>query len=462
MRKRVINFLLSAVLLAPLAACGGGETGSNSGSSSSETVENFSDESSTPTETKLWNKDPVIKSVFYDDFSNGVRSDVWQAKNETWGANNHGVSPNNVFYSTNRTKVAAAGAEGGIVALRSFGDLQQDKNLRRQGSAITSRETFGPGKYEVRMKVLPRLGQCTAAWTYYNGGGTTREDNVYSEIDIEMPMRGDYRIWSGTSYQYFVDWNILADRKTVNIDNSGALNDGQWHVYSFEWRTDEVNGDRGVVWYRDGVKYAEVREFIPEYKAALNIGNWFPDDLSWVGRPNFEEAYMYIDWVRVTQYEDPSKPGGGGGPGGGNAVNLNSQDIPVNNYIANGSFVVQSDSVLGWESINDNPFTFSAGKAKINGGKRVTQMINAQYAGYSFRLNADVTVTGAGKCKVYAEYLYGSVRMGKSSELEFDSSATGEKNIEFTITNKNVTDLRIVVETENGATATVNSLSMYM
>ena len=171
---------------------------------------------------------------------------------------------------------------------------------------------------------------------------------------------------------------------------------------------------------------------------------------------------MFVDWVRITEYEDPSKPGGDGGPGGGSAVNLNANDIPVNNYIANGSFAAQSDSVLGWESANENPFTFANGKATINGGKRVTQMINAQYAGYSFRLNADVTVAGTGKCKVYAEYLYGSVRLGKSDAIEFDSSAVGGKTLEFQITNEKVTDLRIVVETEDGVTATVNSLSMYM
>lgn len=64
-----------------------------------------------------------------------------------------------------------AGATGGIAVLRSYGDLQQDPSKRRQGSALITRQTFGPGKFEVRMKVLPRLGQCTAFWTYYSNGG---------------------------------------------------------------------------------------------------------------------------------------------------------------------------------------------------------------------------------------------------------------------------------------------------
>ena len=206
-----------------------------------------------------------------------------------------------------------AGATGGIAVLRSYGDLQQDPSKRRQGSALITRQTFGPGKFEVRMKVLPRLGQCTAFWTYYSNGGKTPETIKYSEIDIEMPMEGSYRKWSGTSYERFIDWNILADRQTVMADEltDGGLNDGQWHTYAFEWRTDAENGDRGVVWYRDGVKMGEAREFVPMYKAALWVGNWFPPDKSWVGVPDFEEAYMYVDWIRVTEYEDPVEEGGG-------------------------------------------------------------------------------------------------------------------------------------------------------
>ena len=98
-----------------------------------------------------------------------------------------------------------------------------------------------------------------------------RQEAEVMLCDIEMPMEGSFKKWSGTSYERFIDWNILADRQTVMADEpeEGGLNDGQWHTYAFEWRTDAANGDRGVIWYRDGEKMGEAREFVPNYKAAL-------------------------------------------------------------------------------------------------------------------------------------------------------------------------------------------------
>lgn len=206
---------LSALLLLAPAGCAGGGTPSGSESAGgSDSTENPSESvSSEPVEPEsVWNKEPTIKGTFYEDFSNGIDSDIWEVSSQKWGADNNGTSPDNVFYSTDETRVKNAGATGGIAVLRSYGDLQANRAKRRQGAALITRQTFGPGKYEVRMKVLPRLGQCTAFWTYYSNGGQTPETIKYSEIDIEMPMEGSFKKWSGTSYERFIDWNILADR----------------------------------------------------------------------------------------------------------------------------------------------------------------------------------------------------------------------------------------------------------
>ena len=453
MKKRILGLFLAVLLCFAFVGCG------NNGKTS-ETPGN-GDEEGPPVAEKNWNKDPVVVKTFYDDFGSGVRSEFWQGKNETWGANNHGTVPSNVLYTTNKTKSNAFGAEsGGVVAIRSTGDLYPDASKRRQGGCLITTDTYGPGLYEVRMKVVPRLGQCTAAWTYYNGGGTTKETNVYSEIDIEMPMQGTYKKWAGTTYEYFVDWNILAERTTANVEEPNGINDGKWHTYAFEWRTDEANGDKGVIWYQDGVKVADVRTNVPKYKAAFNIGNWFPDDKSWVGVPDFEEAYMYIDWVRITEYADPSLAGGGAG-GGGNAVNLGSQDIPMNNYIANGGFAVKDGKVYGWDAADD-AFTVSGNDVTLAAGKKATQTITGQYNGYSYKLTADISVTGSGKCKVYADYMFGAVRMGSSQKLEISADDSGAQTLEFTIDRSNISDLRIVVETEDGTTAVINDLSMFI
>lgn len=472
MLKKFMCMTLAALLLLAPAGCGGGGNGSDGSSAgtSGSSDESTSDGSSVsvPAEPEtIWNREPTVKNTFYEDFSEGIDSDIWEVSAQKWGADNNGTSPENVFYSTDEKRVKAAGATGGIAVLRSYGDLQPDASKRRQGSALITRQTFGPGKYEVRMKVLPRLGQCTAFWTYYSNGGQTPETIKYSEIDIEMPMEGSFRKWSGTSYERFIDWNILADRQTVMSDamEEGGLNDGEWHTYAFEWRTDEENGDRGVVWYRDGVKMGEAQEFVPEYTAALWVGNWFPPDKSWVGTPDFEEAYMYVDWIRVTEYDDPVQEGGGGSQARAEATDLGVKPIPENNYIANGNFAnVEGETLLGWEGEGgvkgeDGSQTYLS----LDSGKKLTQMVRAQYSGYSFTLSAKaLEVAGSGKCKIYAEYMYGSVRMGKSEEIEFTASDLGEKEILFTITNNRVTDLRIVVETEDGTSARLTGIEMFM
>ena len=412
-----------------------------------------------------WNSAPNVVGTFFEDFSNGVDTSVWEVSSQKWGSG-VGASPNNVFYSKDADIAAAEGCEsGGIVAMRTFGDYKEEETLRRQGAVLVTREAFGPGKFEVRLKVVPRLGQCTAMWTYWNGGGNTIETNRYSEIDIEMPMNSDYRRWSGTTYKYFYDWSVLAERGTATVEKSDGVNDGQWHVWAFEWRTDDENGDNAVVWYLDGKKMFEIREYTPEYTASFWIGNWFPGDLGWVGVPNFEEAYMYIDWVRVTQYDDPVKTGlVRNETSGGTATDLGSNPIPKNQYVANSSFgQVSGGNYVAW----DKTGTVTGGgfhPVAISPQSKLTQIITAQYPGYSFDLKVDGRVTaGEGNLKVYVQYMFGSVARGKSEELIFGEGAFSEKTLSFTIPKTiNSTDIRIVLETEAGTTAEVRKVEMYM
>ncbi len=473
MLKKLACLSLTFMMLLAASACGGSEGKEPAGSDTpvgeepGGNIPSGPEDPTPPAEQSVWNREPTVKATYYEDFSEGIDwQNDWEVSDQKWGADNHGTSHNNVFYTTNETRVASAGGTGGIAVLRSFGDLQPDANKRRQGSALISKRLFGPGKYEVRMKVLPRLGQCTAFWTYYSNGSQDPNTIKYSEIDIEMPMEGTYKKWSGTSYERFIDWNVLAERQTITSDFTSGLNDGQWHTYCFEWRTDRENGDRGVVWYRDGVKLGEARENVPIYTAALWVGNWFPPDASWVGVPDFEEAYMYIDWIRVTEYNDPSQPGGGASPNaGGQPTDLGAKPIPQNQYIANGSGanIGENNALLGWTGEGTKGTSESGTYIALDGGKRLTQMIRAQYAGYSFTLSAEaLAVAGEGKCKVYAEYMLGTVSFGKTEQIVFDASDLGEKSLSFDITNTNADGLRIVLETEEGTTAQLTNIKLVM
>ena len=59
---------------------------------------------------------------------------------------------------------------------------------------------------------------------------------------------------------------------------------------------------------------------------------------------------MYVDWIRVTEYEDPVEEGGGGSTARAEATDLGAEPIPVNDYIANGDFSAEEKgALLGWE-----------------------------------------------------------------------------------------------------------------
>lgn len=431
-----------------------------------------------------WNVQPKIKDVFFEDFSQGIKSDIWNIPDQKWGKYNNGVSAENAFFSRDSAVCRAFGAEsGGIAVLASRGDFYQPdgtSSKSRQGSCIVSKRTFGPGKYEVRLKVVPRLGQCTAIWTYYDGGGG--EDfkdylqNKYSEIDIETPLWADFRNILGVSYQYYHenwDWKtqVALRRDSVFFDKKQLrpYNDGKWHIFSFEWRNDKANGDRGIVWYLDGKEFGSAANWIPEYKAAFWVGNWFPDDPAWIGDPLFENAYMYVDWIRITEYDDPALEVKHTG-GGGTAADLGSAPIPVNNYISNGRFTqsltlknTKGQDITSWETVNAER---AGNSLSLDSEGRAAQIISAQYGGYSFRLSTDAQITGGnGKCLAYAEYLSGNTLAvkGRSAPIQFSSIEREHKDLIFTVDNDDsIENIRIVLETEAGTTASVYEVGLYL
>ena len=95
------------------------------------------------------------ENVFFDDFSNGVNSEHWLIGDQAWGGSNGGVVPENVSYT-----------DDGVLLLRGNGAFYQEgeikgvgdvKDGRFTGAALISNFLTGPGRYEIKMKVLPRI-----------------------------------------------------------------------------------------------------------------------------------------------------------------------------------------------------------------------------------------------------------------------------------------------------------------
>ncbi len=459
-----------------------------------------------------WTEEPVVKSVFYNDFGSGERiGENWSVVNYGWGQN--GVTRDNVGFTRSPGVVSKAGASGGIIVMNSYGDHYRNAGKRGQGGVIISNRLFGPGKYEIRMKVVPRFGPCSTAWSYYTNSGAiptpngpvyghnTSDKIVYHEIDIECPRIGQgFLGWGGVAYEeYYQDANNLKEDGTgvtvnkstgVPVETQSAYNDGKWHTFAFEWRTEDYSYDESkgenpgaVIWYMDGKEVGRTAKNTPYYPDQLWIGNWFPDNATdWLGIADFDEAYLYLDWVRITEYTDgyltedkegnTIKPELGGcimfstSPGG----NTNwAGSLPVNNYISNGDFSLQKDGkAVGWTA---EQAECTKDGLVISGGS-ISQEIAAQYEGYTFCLEAAGGVS-SGKGKLYAEYIKGDYParsnsnkkmtpsvIDRSEPVEF-TAANEVKNSEFTLP-EGTNNFRIVFEAENGATFTVRHVKMYL
>jgi hypothetical protein len=467
-----------------------------------------------------WNSAPVVTDVFFEDFADGFCTDTWWSIDDgnSWpiGDWNSMGGTDSVFYSTDAEKTRAFGTEtDGILVLASQGRYNNPSvqlpagahhnGAMRIGSGVVTRESFGPGFFEVRMKPVPRIGPCSAVWTFWDGRTTSGDPHgrfLYSEIDIEFPgMGASNRTWWGTSYDNWGNEGAVVNKDSFTVEAPGGWNDGQWRTYAFEWRTNDATDDRAIVWYVDeGDGYVEIGHVataVPDYTAPFWIGNWFPTDLQWVGLAEFDLAYMYIDWVRITQYADPviAKPSTlpphilnpiGPDHPGVQAINLGSNPIPVNNYVSNsrflsgardpdtGNILASPMSIMAWATASGQATRVSGGGVELMSGTRLTQNINGQTSGFNFRLNVDGEVTiGTGNLRVFVEYMLGPNVLGRSESVLI-SGTDKSGSVDFTVVdgrmytldgnefNEETRSIRIVVETDNGTAAVVNSLSIVM
>ena len=289
-------------------------------------------------------------NVFFDDFTNGVNPDNWYIAKQAWGGSNGGVIPENVSYT-----------DDGILRLRGNGGFYQQKEVRGvgdvkdgryTGAALISKFVTGPGRYEIKMKVLPRIGACTAFWTY----AYEFNDQLNHEIDIELP--GGNRTGNPT-FANLLNTNYTKESQSYSQDVKLSdifneeiyLNDGNWHTFGFDWYTDPEM----IVYYIDGKVCATSDLFIPSLLSRLWVGVWFPVSSAFVGSADFETDYMEIDYVSYIPFKNQTYTEYT--PITNGVANINEYPTtPVTSYsvnkISNGTFeYVESgkENLSGWK-----------------------------------------------------------------------------------------------------------------
>ncbi len=263
---------------------------------------------------------PVIAAnnasdIFYEDFSGDIlNSDKWLIAEKNWGGTvtvngktedyNGGVIAENVTLSNGNLVLTGLGNyyDGELRGINR--DQSRRGDGKRCGGAIATREYFGSGSYEIRAKIAPELGCCSAMWTfeYEEHYFEDKLQIVNHEIDIEFPGRDENGNFS-LSHALCTTWTGESDNEhKTAIPYCGNQADGEFHTYRFDWHTGSETEIPRVDYYFDDVLTYTSYDFIPTNESRFWLGLWFPKN--WAGTPDFEQTEFEVDYVRITPFHE--------------------------------------------------------------------------------------------------------------------------------------------------------------
>lgn len=246
--------------------------------------------------------------MIYDDFTGDtidkskwvVSDSVW----DQWGTDQDGVRPQNLFLlkdDKNPDSHLLLRANGSYYSGDALSSSHDGVNT---GACISTVDALGPGRYDIKMKACPRIGALTSMWlfSWFNKDDGSVQQN---EIDIEIGLNPIF------NKVFFTTWTSPSSNSNWPTDVDFMVNDGNWHVYSFDWVTEAEKPY--VDYYVDGVKLLTIDSNVPTTNATLSIGVWVP---SWAGggatdptynvstgSRMFDSDYAQISWWRYIPFE---------------------------------------------------------------------------------------------------------------------------------------------------------------
>lgn len=356
-----------------------------------------------------FNKDD--EKNFDDEITNGLDDKVWNTLDGFWengGTTPHnGVRRRNLFY----TKDSSG---NGYLAMKARGLYNLEDPVTKgqpEGSCIETKNSLGPGRYEVSMAAMPREGGVTALWTYKC---ESSEDVSQNEIDIEIGGGGQYtNLWC-------TSWTKKTNKATNDPDVSKIcyMNDGKIHKYTFDWYTDyNAKGEGRVDWFVDEQFVQSISGgTITDIDMPLWLGIWMP---SWAGNASWVEDYILVDRVSYTAFDEnqtyTSKRAyntyAPKSPSQSEIKNVDFASVTNGlNKLSNPSFEItetyaENDN-YGWVKFNPSQFhgssTFvndasegnyaykvSAGTSESDNDGYFYQRLSCAYEGYTYHLDID-------------------------------------------------------------------------
>ncbi|MDR0831321.1 MAG: glycoside hydrolase family 16 protein [Bacillales bacterium] len=373
--------------------------------SSSDSSSNSSSESSISSFVEFDpNENLDTAHAVFDDFDNGIQSSLWSIGNQKWGIGNGGVVYQNVNYTDDGTVVLQANGDYYNGPIKGIGN----NNGKRTGAVLISRKAYGPGRFEVMMKAMPRFGATTAIWTFYNDG------TINDEIDIELNVNNDFHSVMTTN------WVTEQDKISKSTDTPFVQNDNEYHLYRFDWHTNPQRID----YYVDDILLFTSTAYIPQNAAQFWIGHWFPD--AWAGTPDFETDYAFVDYFRYTPYLNNdyiATPDGFASPS--QYYPKESIEMPHANLISNGGFEGDENAwkkpLVSNVSIENNQGNKGSKGIKIPFNDIANQIITGLDDSFELTLKGKAKLNNA-KAEILIECYPDQTSLLDSYTLDFQSS----------------------------------------
>ncbi len=274
--NKIIPLLLS---IAMLTACDSTvkDTSTPDATDASSTFNDATEPTTTTPEPEPEPAPAIPEGHAYAEFTNGMPQG-WECANGWTNGSMFNVTwrKDNVIFND------------GNMQLIIDNDKTPTGGIPYSGGEFRSREFYGYGRYEVRMKPIKNDGVVSSFFTYTGPS----DNNPWDEIDIEF-LGKDTTI---VQFNYFTD--SQGGHEYIHQLGFDAAED--FHTYAFEWHEDKI------VWFIDGTEVYTASENIPVTKSKIMMNAWCGTGVDgWLNAFNDTDVPLTAEyqWVRFTPFE---------------------------------------------------------------------------------------------------------------------------------------------------------------
>lgn len=151
------------------------------------------------------------------------------------------------------------------------------------GGEYRSKDFYGYGRYEVRMKAIKNDGVVSSFFTYTGPS----DSNPWDEIDIEILGKDTTKV----QFNYFTDG--VGNHEYLYDMGFDASED--FHDYAFEWHKDRI------VWFIDGEQVYTAEENIPVTPGKIMMNAWCGTGVDgWLNAFNDEKMPLIAEYERIS------------------------------------------------------------------------------------------------------------------------------------------------------------------